>query len=132
MLLPGVTQSALADVVGHKVNEALDPVGKEAVRHERTLHAALVGKEHDEHDDASHQEPERGHGESYCRVTKDWRGEEALYELSHVLGDLLKRVAHETNLPFNFTTDHKAVCRVPSWSLAGWQFRAKKRIAHEF
>ena len=125
VLLPRVAQGTLADVVSHKVDEILDAVGKEAVRHERTFHLALVGKEDGEHDQARQQEIERGDGEAHRSVSKDGCRKEALYELAHGVGDLLKRIAHETNLPFNFKTDHMAVCRVPSWSLAGWQFRAK-------
>ena len=60
--------------------------------------STLVGKDGNQHKDAGNEEPDGGDRQAHRCVAKDGSREEALYQLPHVLGDLGKGVAHETDL----------------------------------
>ena len=89
MLLPRVSQNALAHVIAHELDDVLDAVDERALRHERGGLLLLEHENHDEHEGQGHSQPEGVVGQAKRRIADDGVGHEAIEQLVDLLGELV-------------------------------------------
>ena len=90
VLLPGLlAHDGLHHVIAHELDDVLDAVHEQALRHEARGLLLLEHEEHDEHQDERDRQPERVRGEADRGVAHDGVGHEAVEKRVNLLGELV-------------------------------------------
>ena len=99
MLPPRIAEHCLCDIVSDELDQVLDAVHEDAVRHEARALLLREDEQHSYAQSACNEEPERIDRQAERRIADNRSRIERIYELAHRIRDFGKGFAHDDYFP---------------------------------